>query len=264
MKTVFKVTWISFLSTIVRGLAQMLTKEGFKNVSSINTMLGPLPIYYFIVNFVFFLAITIMFIPLNKYIPSSKLTKGIVYSMSIGLIWFALRFEPNTYINALAYIVDIIVFFIPLAIAGVFLGYLADDEKRVYKPSKNSFIASTMVAAFWIVGKIIYFLLDPKEPKDTNLLTNMIWLLLTGLIIGMTIIIIFETIKAPRTQTFMYMSIMLIIIFIGFYTYKQVINPKFYFLLTLKPLIDIVFVTSGLLLVERVFMLHADTKEELG
>lgn len=263
MKTVFKITWISILSTIVRGLAQMLTKEGFSNVAKLSTMVGPLPIYYFIVNFVFFLAITIMFIPLNKYIPSSKLTKGIVYSVSIGIIWFALRFEPNTYISVFAYLIDIIVFFIPLAIAGVFLGYLADDEKPLYKPTRYSLITSGFVAVFWIVGKIIYFLLDPQEPKDPNLFTNTIWLLLTGLIIGMVLTIIFETIQASRTQTFLYMGVMLVIIFIGFYLYKQVVNPKFYALLSLKPLIDIVFVTMGLLLGERMFKLHTETKKEL-
>lgn len=130
MKASLKTLWISFLSTIIKILAQTLTTEGFSDINTIKVAFTEVPIEYFAINFFIFVALTVLFILINQQIPAYKLLKGFIYTIMVSFVWTALRFQPNVLENFAKYAYGVATFFIPMIIYGALLGYLSTDRQK--------------------------------------------------------------------------------------------------------------------------------------
>ena len=260
MKKVFKITWISILSTLVKMLAQLLTKDGFQNFNSFKTAIGDIPYEFILVNFLVFVLLTIVFIYVNDKIPSTKLSKGLLYSLCVSLVWFVLRFEPNSYDQIIDYFIDILIFFVPMLIYGIFLGYLSDPRKHSLDFSK-SYVASIFVGAFWILFRVIYFLIDIDEPKTNNTISVIIWLLVAGVVIGFIFWMIYKNIRMNIVSSQLCIFGISLMVFLSYYSFEFVSLKSFYSLQLLKITFDLLAISSGTSIGHLVFKKELDSEK---
>lgn len=228
MKTLFKIVWISLLSTIVNILTKILVDDNFLTFLSLDEpKLERFHIEYTLINLVVFTILTIVFMQIKKYIPSSKLTKGIVYSLSISVIWFALKFDPTGSEKILQYIFNVITFFIPMMIYGIFLGYLSSEKTFSFKISE-SFLSSFIYLSVWVLLRVIYINLEFDKGLP-HIVSGTLWLVITGTIIGIVFGLAFDLSYDGKKETLRWILLVAIITFGGYYlleyTLEKLYNP---------------------------------------
>lgn len=260
MKIVFKITWISVLSTLVKMLAQLLSKDGFQNFNSLKTAIGDIPYEFILVNFLVFVILTVVFIYINDKIPSTKLSKGLLYSLSISLVWFVLRFEPNSYDQIIDYFVDILIFFVPMLIYGTFLGYLSNPRKHQINFSR-SYFAGIIVGVFWILFRALYFLIDIDEPKTNNFISVLIWLVVSGVIIGFIFWIIYKNIRMGIVSSQLCILGISLMVFLSYYCFEFISLKSFYPLQLLKITFDLLAISLGTLIGHLIFKKELEYKK---
>ena len=260
MKKVFKITWISVLSTLVKMLAQLLSKDGFQNFNSLKTAIGDIPTEFILVNFLVFVILTVVFIYMNNKIPSTKLSKGLSYSLSISLVWFVLRFEPNTYDKIIDYFVDTLIFFVPMLIYGVLLGYLSSPRKHLIDFSR-SYYASIIVCVLWILFRVLYFIIDIDEPKTNHTISVLVWLVVTGAVIGFIFWMIYKNLRMNMVSSQLSILGISIIVFLSYYCFEFISLKSFYPLELLKITFDLLAISFGTLIGHVIFKKELDDKK---
>ncbi len=235
-KLVFKVIWISILSTFLLVLSQNLTNEGFEGITKIKMSVIDVPIEYLLINFLIFVALTILFIYVNKFIPTRKLLKGIFYVVVIIVLWIALRFQPFLFENFSKYLHDSVVFAIPMIIYGVLLGYLSTDKKIDFKLDRRQ-ISYLIISAVWLLFHIIYIVI--AKPAKGQLANYGIWLIMTSLIIGLVFGFIYETIYLSNYNSFFVTSISIFLIFTTYYGYRFTLSGKLDLELFIRVALDV-------------------------
>lgn len=252
MKTILKIIWISLLSTVVKVLTQVLVDDNFLTfLSPGEPRIEPFHIEYLIINIVVFVVLTIIFIYGRKYIPVSKLFKGVVYSFSITLIWFALKFEPNSEETIYNYFLNILIFFIPMMIYGLFLGYLSDEKTSTYKIKEN-ILSSVIYLSSWIFLRIIYIVLEINQ-ASFKVFTGTLWLVLTGTAIGLVFGLLYDMSKLPKRQTLHWIFIFSLAVFPGYYLSEYTINKLFNPYRFLAVSLDVLAIIISTLISFKVF-----------
>ncbi len=228
MKTFLKVVWISLLSTVVKLLTQVLVDDNFLAFLKLdNPRLEVFHYNYLFINIVVFVVLTIVFIYVKKYIPAHKLFKGVIYSMSITLVWFALKFEPTIDVDFIGYFRKILIFFIPMLIYGIFLGYLSSERSYRYQPT-DAFLSAFIYFFAWVILRIIYLLIDVNK-ADLFVFSGAVWLIMSGAAIGVVFGLLFDMSKLSFKKTVFWIFLMAVIIFFGYYlseyTIDKILNP---------------------------------------
>lgn len=259
MKIALKILWISVLSTLVKMLAQLLSKDGFRNFSSLKTAVGDIPYEFILVNLLVFVILSVLFVLLNDKIPSTKLSKGLLYSISISLVWFVLRFEPNSYDSIWDYLVDTVVFFAPMIIYGVFLGYLSTQKRHLVDFSK-SYLSSLIIGSLWVILRVVYFIIDVDEPKTNDYVSVSIWLFSAGIVIGGIFWMIYKNIRLKKLQSALWILAISIVIFGSFYAFEFITLKTFYPLILLKIGFDIIAILVGTFTGHLIFKKELDKK----
>ncbi len=252
MKTLFKIIWISLLSTIVNILTKILVDDNFLAFLKLDEpRLERFHVEYILINIVVFILLTMVFIYGKKYLPSTKLSKGIVYSLGISLIWFALKFEPTPNEKLMSYILNIITFFIPMMIYGVFLGYLSSEKEVEYKVTE-AFLSSFIYLSAWIFLRIIYLTFDVSK-EEFLVFRGTLWIVLTGVVIGVIFGLLFDVKTKTSKQTFVWIFLVSAVTFSCFYlleyTMDGMFNPYRFLALTL----DIIAIVVATLISFKVF-----------
>lgn len=250
IKRIFKITWISVLSTFILVLSQNLTSEGFQGVNTIKMSFVDVPFVYLIINFSIFVALTILFIFFNKFIPSRKLLKGVIYSMIISILWIALRFQPMMVENFKKHLVDSIVFIIPMVMYGIFLGYLAEENKVQFKFERRQ-LSYLIISMTWIVFHIIYMII--ARPAQGLVLYYLIWLVTTSLIISIVFGAIYEMYYLSKFNGFFITSISVFLIFISYYGYRYTLTGSVDIELFIRVALDVFSVVLAIQLLEFYF-----------
>lgn len=220
-KPIFKILWISLLSTFTLVLSQALTTKGFENINTIRLFFLEVPIKYLAINFLVFVMLTIVFMLLNDKLPVHKLLKGVVYSLMVSFVWVVLQFQPITFETATKYIFDSIVFMIPMLFYGIFLGYLATEKTVVYE-EQSSFFGFLSISIIWILFHLIYMVIS--ESAEGQLLSYIVWLVIAGLIIGLIFGVIYDF-SLSGTKNGLFITIIAVILIFGsYYAYQYALN----------------------------------------
>ena len=236
VKPILKTLWISFLSTFTLVLSQTLTASGFENINTIKLPFLEVPIEYLIINFFVFVMLTILFILLNDLMPVHKLSKGVLYSFMVSLVWIALKFQPSAFENISKYIFDSIVFMIPILIYGVFLGYLATEKTKTFEFKKRQ-LGFSSISAVWILFHLIYMAISGSAKGQV--FNYISWLIVASLILGLVFGLIYEFSLAGKKNSLFVTSISIVLIFVSFYAYQFAVQGEFDVKLLIRISLDI-------------------------
>lgn len=252
MKTTFKVTWISLLSTIVTLLSHMLADANYHTVFVIKTPLFDIPYLFILVVLFIFLLLTLIFIGIKPFIPTSKLTKGLIYSNLIALIWIVFNLEPRATLSFFGFIVQILVIIIPLNIYGVFLGYLSSD--KTYKHAFSfTYIGMIIILISWLAFRGLYYFIDVDARKTSDLLQTLVWLLGSSVVIGFVFTYLLNVIKQSFLIKLVWLFNIVAAVFIGYYLIAFSLDVVFYPTQYIKIFFDILSVMLGITLTMLIF-----------
>lgn len=260
MKTIFKIFWISTISTIVNILTKILVDDNFLAFLALdNPKLEKFHIEYIIINFVVFTILTIVFIYGKRYIPTSKLTKGVFYSLSISLIWFALKFEPSKSESFLNYLLSIITFFIPMMIYGIFLGYLSSEKSFTYKLSEG-FLASFIYLSSWVLLRVLYINIGVDRGLF-HIFSGALWLVIAGTVIGVIFGLIFDMSYGDKKETLIWILLVAVITFSGYYLLEYTLDKFFNPYRFIAVGLDVLAIIISTLLSFKIFAKNGPGKE---
>lgn len=243
VKKVLKTLWISALSTVMKLLAQTLTKSGFGELPK----LGTVPIEYLVINFIVFASLTVLFIFIVDYIPTYKLLKGVLYSLLISFVWTALIFQPQLFEDFRGYIINIGVFLIPMVVYGAFLGYLSTEKKNHYKFSKDD-LKYLIISLLWLVFHMIFVIFIP--PMRAHFLNYAMWLLTASVIIGFIFGFFYHIHIESKYNTLLISSIIVAVVFFSFYIDRYATGKTFEWAFFIRLLLDIISVVLSLQVIE--------------
>lgn len=250
IKRIFKIFWISLLSTMVLLFAQTLTSKGFDGFNTIRLSFIDVPLEYFIINFLVFAILTILFIIINELLPVHKLAKGVFFSAMISIVWIALKFQPSAFENFSRYIFDSFVFMIPMLIYGVFLGYLATDKRTVFKFEKKH-LAYLIISVIWILFHLIYVFISGVAKEQV--FDYIVWIIFASLILGLVFGLIYEFSLENKKNSFYLTSLSVFLIFISYYAYQFAINGEIDVQLIIRVALDIVSIILAIQVLEMYF-----------
>lgn len=247
VKPILKVLWISFLSTFTLVLSQTLTVNGFKDINTIKLSFLEVPIEYFVINFFVFVILTIVFIIIEKLMPVHKLGKGVLYAVMVSFVWIALKFQPIAFENIKRYIFDSLVFIIPILIYGIFLGYLATENKETIA-AKKSQLSYLSISVIWILFHLIYMAISGVAKNQ--LFNYIVWLIIASLVLGLVFGLIYEFSLKGKTNNLFVTSIAVLLIFISYYAYRFAINRLFDVQLLIRISLDITSIILAIQFIE--------------
>lgn len=245
MKTTFKIIWISLLSTIVKYLTHLIVDSNFQSIHIIHTPIIDIPYMFIIINIVVFCVFTLIFIGIKDHLPTSKLSKGVVYSLLISSVWFIYSIEPNA-IHSLSDVMRfLIITFAPMAIYGAFLGYLS-SERRIKMSLTKSYYGIFFVALLWIGFRVLYYAINTNEPISTNSFHVFLWLTLSGAVIGVVFSIFNKLIDHTMIITLAWMFNIICAVFVTYYIVNYSLNIIYENIHALKIAFDIISVLLGI------------------
>lgn len=259
LKKVLKTLWIASLSTLMKLLAQNLTRDGISGLPT----LGSIPYQYIIGSFLMFVSLTILFIFIVDYLPFNKMFKGIFYAFFIGLLWTSIMFKPETFKSIEDYFVGIAVLITPLMVFGVFLGYLSNDKKISFKFHK-SLLTNYVIGFLWLLFHIMFMVFSPPG-KDLRV-NYIIWIVITSIVVSVVIGFFYEIHINSKYNTLLITSIIIAVIFINFYADRFISDRLFEWIYLIRLLLDVVSIMLSIQVLElfkpRMKVEHTKLKED--
>jgi hypothetical protein len=175
-------------------------------------------------------------------------------------VWFVLRFEPNTYDKIIDYFVDTLIFFVPMLIYGVLLGYLSSPRKHLIDFSR-SYYASIIVCVLWILFRVLYFIIDIDEPKTNHTISVLVWLVITGAVIGFIFWMIYKNLRMNMVSSQLSILVISLIVFLSYYCFEFISLKSFYPLELLKITFDLLAISFGTLIGHVIFKKELNNKK---
>lgn len=243
LKKTLKTLWIAALSTLMKVLAQNLTRPGFGELPK----LGSIPLEYLAINFIIFVGLTVLFIVIEEYMPTYKLLKGVLFSLLVSVIWIALLFQPLLFSNFKDYVTGIGVFFVPMLIYGAFLGYLSSEKKYKFTISRTQF-RYFIISFTWLIFHLIFIIFIP--PPKAQLFNYFIWLLGASFIIGFISGFFYEIHLNSKYNTLLVSSIIVVVFLFTFYIDRYASGKPFEWEYFIRFLLDAVSVILALQVIE--------------
>ncbi len=253
MKTTFKVIWISILSTIVTMLTHILSDSNYHPLFTIKTPIVDIP-YLFLINVCLsYIFLTLIFIGIKQHIPTSKLTKGVFYTNLIAAFFIFYNLEPTQIKTFSDFLIAVLIILVPFNVYGMFLGYLS-NERTTKMNFDISMLGIFVVMIAWLLFRGLYYVIDVDEPKMSNIALTILWLLGSGFIVGFVFSLINIFIKETFFKKLMWLSLLTVGTFIGYYLIGYSLDMVFYPKQYLKILFDIVSVLIGVIVSNLIFV----------
>lgn len=252
MKTTFKITWISILSTIVTVLAHVLAGTKYHTIFVVKTPVIDIPYLFIIITILTYLLMTLIFIGIKNYLPTSKLTKGFLYSSLVSFVWITLNLEPTTINSIQDFIIEILIIFIPMSVYGIFLGYLSNEKTNKIKIT-ISYLRVFIIMLMWLLFRGLYYLIDADAPKTVDIIQTALWLIISGFVIGVVFSIFQNLIKETLINRLVWIFNISFAVFVCYYLVSYSLEEIFYTLHYVKILFDILSIIIGTLLSVLIF-----------
>ncbi|MFA5720039.1 MAG: hypothetical protein WC939_03160 [Acholeplasmataceae bacterium] len=246
MKTTFKVTWISLLSTIVTLLTHILADTKYHPSFILKTPIVDIPYLFLIVMLLVYFLLTLLFIGINQMIPTTKLKKGIVFTTLVSIIWIILSMYPSKITSFSSFLGSILIILVPMSVYGIFLGYLS-SEKKVEFSKRMPYFSLVSIMVFWLLFRYLYYFMDGDEPKIKDVKT-IVWFLSSGLFIGLVFSMFKMYINSPALIKLTWLFNLSATIFIGYYLFSYSLDTVFYSIQYVKISFDVLGVMMGVLL----------------
>lgn len=254
-KKMMKIIGISLITIILRSLLQLAIPAGNQTILEQSEFVknGTLPMVFMLYGMIAFIALTLIFIEIQKGMGGKKHLKGLKIGLLYSLIWTAFLLEPlphGSFIDLFSY---------PLAdgIVLIFLGwmtgiFLSDNSPiKHYHPNSNTKFSITIITLFFATGRLIqYNYFHIYSMYEDNQARTLIWVIFTGVIIGLMFDYLNSTIVISK-------PISRSLLFGGFYFGLNLLFFNFFLPLVLKvsiadlitrTSIDIIFVILACLI----------------
>lgn len=196
MKTVGKILFIGFISTVIRILGQLMIPSYEQDVlmTSIFVQKGIIPVVFSIYAFFSYSIITAMYLLVENRIPGMKILKGLKYGFAYCIIWAVYLFEPLPhsegagFINIIAYpLAD----GIALIVLGLLIGLLlakGDKPAAMQNVNKAGFSLIFTFACFFAGRVFLYTVLDIYSSIDAHFFETILWVIITGITVSAVLI----------------------------------------------------------------------------
>ncbi|MGA9138643.1 MAG: hypothetical protein WBZ29_00355 [Methanocella sp.] len=268
LENMSKKRWLTLLAvciavTIVRVMLQPLIPEGenpmFTTYSAIYNA-GLLVPAFVVFAFVVSLLLGIVFVLIEGRLPGTRLAKGVAFGMAYGLMWAVYLLEPLTKVLEGSFfvlygypIVDGLTFGMLGLLLGVFVG---TDSKG---PAKRRIGSETLAllaipVAFVVIRLCCYAFSIIGSAFDIRPADTMLWAAGTGLWLGVMYFLLRPGVpgKSPLAKALFFGPVVIGINLFFFNSFVPLVFEVDYADLILRTLVDIVSVTIGVYVCEKI------------
>ncbi|MGB4589106.1 MAG: hypothetical protein WBI17_07730 [Clostridiaceae bacterium] len=251
-KKMMKILGISFITIILRSLLQLAIPAGNQTILEQSEFVknGSLPMVFMLYGLFAFIALTLIFIEVQKGMGGKKHLKGLKIGILYSLIWTAFLIEPlphGSFIDLFSYpLVDGIVLIFLGLMTGIF--FSENTPNKTYQPNSETKFNIGIFTLFFTVGRLIqYNYFHIYSMFDSNPAKTLLWVVFTGVVIGFMFDYLNSaiSIKEPIRKS---------LIFGGIYFGLNLFFFNFFLPLVLKvSLVDLITRTS----IDIIFVLFA-------
>lgn len=199
MKTVGKILFIGFISTVIRILGQLMIPSYEQDVlaPSIFVQKGIMPFVFSIYAFFSYSIITAMYLLVENKVPGKRILKGLKYGSAYCLIWAVYLFEPLPHSEGAGFI-DIIAYpladGIALIVLGLLIGLLLAKDSDKPATKQNVYINKAglcFIFAFacFFAGRVfLYTVMDIYSSINAHFFETILWATITGITVSAVLI----------------------------------------------------------------------------
>jgi len=188
-KKMMKIIGISLITIILRSLLQLAIPEGNQTILEQSEFVknGTLPVVFMLYGMIAFIALTLIFIEIQKGMGGKKHLKGLKIGLLYSLIWTAFLLEPlphGSFIDLLSYpLADGIVLIFLGLMTGIFLS--ESSPNRQYHPNSHTKLSIAIFTLFFTAGRLIlYNFIHIYSMYEKNQAKTLLWVIFTGVVIG--------------------------------------------------------------------------------
>lgn len=189
VKKTLTVIGISLLTIILRSLLQLLIPAGSQTILEQSEFVknGTLPLVFMLYGLLAFIALTLMFIEIQKGMGGMKQLKGLKIGLLYTLIWTAFLVEPlphGSFIDLFSYpLADGIVLIFLGLMTGIFLS--EDSPGKTDRPNRYSTYNIATFALLFTAGRLIqYNFFHIYSLYEENQARTLLWVVFTGIVTG--------------------------------------------------------------------------------
>lgn len=243
VKKVLKIVGISLISIILRSMLQLIIPAGNQTILDQSEFVknGTLPMVFMLYGTIAFIAITMIYISIQKGMGGEKRLKGLKIGMLYSLIWTAFLLEPlphGSFIDLFSYpLADGLVLIVLGLLTGIFLS--ESSPKKPYHPNSNTKSNVAIFTLFFAMGRLIqYNYFHIYSMFENSPVKTLLWVIFTGVVIGFMFDYLDSTINisGPIRRS---------LLFGGFYFGINLIFFNFFLPLVLKvSVVDLITRTS--------------------
>jgi len=252
IKKMMKIVGISLITIILRSILQLVIPAGNQTILEQSEFVknGTLPMVFMLYGMFAFIALTLIFIEIQKGMGGKKHLKGLKIGILYSLIWTAFLIEPlphGSFIDLFSYpLADGIVLIFLGLMTGIFLS--ESSPNKHYHPSSNTKFSIAIFTLFFTAGRmILYNYFHIYSMFENNQAKTLLWVIFTGVVIGFMFDYLDSTISisAPIRRS---------LVFGGLYFGLNLFFFNFFLPLVLKvSLVDLITRTS----IDIIFVLLA-------
>lgn len=243
IKKMMKIVGISLITIILRSLLQLIIPAGNQTILEQSEFVknGTLPMVFMLYGLIAFIALTLIFIEIQKGMGGKKQIKGLKIGLLYSLIWTAFLIEPlphGSFIDLFSYpLADGIVLVFLGLMTGIFLSESSPNKQ--YHPSSNTKFSIAIFTLFFTTGRLIqYNFFHIYSMFEVSQVKTLLWVIFTGIVIGFMFDYLRSTTtgKGPLTSS---------LLFGGIYFGLNLFFFNFFLPLVLKvSLVDLITRTS--------------------
>lgn len=189
IKKMMKIVGISLIAIILRSLLQFLIPAGNQTILEQSEFVknGTLPMVFMLYGLIAFIALTLIFIEIQKGMGGKKQIKGLKIGLLYSLIWTAFLIEPlphGSFIDLFSYpLADGIVLIFLGLMTGIFLSESSPNKQ--YHPSSNTKFNIVIFTLLFTAGRLIlYNYFHIYSMFIENQAKTLFWVIFTGVVIG--------------------------------------------------------------------------------
>lgn len=189
MQMAFKIFFVAVTTTLCRVAGQLLIPAGTQDVlaPSIFVANGTMPLAFTVYGVFAYGVIAALFFLIRRQMSGNRIVQGIKYGIFCSLLWCVYLLEPLPHVAAADKITYPLADTAALLVMGLLIGALCGKTKSraVMHHAFKDIKAGLCIAGCFAAGRALqYFVFDiyssySDRPKET-----LLWVLLTGLMIG--------------------------------------------------------------------------------
>lgn len=184
---------IGIITTLIRIGGQLLIPVGPPSIlePSLFAKTNTMPVAFTIYGIIAYTVLAKLFDLIKDQIGGHRIKQGLLYGLSLTLIWTIYLWEPLPHVNALDVITYPLADGMALMVMGLLLGLLVakTKESRPVKWSNQNWKIIISITTYFVLGRLFqYLVIDIYSSYDSKTFETIIWATMTGIVVSLVMI----------------------------------------------------------------------------